>query len=318
MLRRTTNRTSELSRRRGSCCLWLGGGGALGYRLAGGLLVADQALAPLQPFALTARVAGVPPPPRLAPGAVETPVYAGPGWVGGRMAEVTCARAGRLFVVRVAGVPALLVGRGGCCVSGDAEAPPPSPALVEALLGPGLILALACRDVFALHASAVALDGRAVLLLGDSGAGKSTIARYLATAGGFTPLADDIVPVAAAPRGLDALPHYPQLKQPPERQYGIDRPARVTVAAAFDLCGVDGAPAPAAVEPLAAREAAVLLAAHSVAARLFDAPLLERHLDLCTGSALALPIRRLRFARRLETLPAIAAAIRADLAGLAG
>jgi hypothetical protein len=51
-----------------------------------------------------------------------------------------------------------------------------------------------------------------------------------------------------------------------------------------------------------------------VAARLFDAPLLERHLEFCAAVAGSVPVRTLRFTRRLKYLPAMVAALRTDLA----
>lgn len=59
------------------------------------------------------------------------------------------------------------------------------------LLGPVLGLALQIRGVPALHAAAVAIDGRALLLMGASGAGKSTTTAALIRAGAAL-IADDI------------------------------------------------------------------------------------------------------------------------------
>lgn len=57
---------------------------------------------------------------------------------------------------------------------------------------------LACFDRHPIHAAAIARDGRAVLLAGPSGTGKSTLA-YLAHAAGITVLSDDRVWVQMTP-----------------------------------------------------------------------------------------------------------------------
>ena len=274
------------------------------------------ARAPRALLPLPARSAGLTPftsdvEPTSRP-AVET--FRGHAWVGGRMATVACTAHGGTYAVAVEGLPGLEVSRGGCAVAASGRTAAPGGMLVEALLGPGLVLALALDDVFTLHAGAAAVDGAAVLLLGESGAGKSTLARALAAAPGGERLADDVLPVALAGARLEALPHYPQLKLPAAQQYPAARPERVAVRAVYALQGADESSSRVALEPLGARDAALALAAHTVAARLFAAPLLERHLAFCAAAAAAVPVRRLRFPRRLELLPELVAALRADLA----
>ncbi|MCE7932045.1 MAG: hypothetical protein DYH17_11795, partial [Xanthomonadales bacterium PRO6] len=56
-----------------------------------------------------------------------------------------------------------------------------------------------------IHASAVARDGVALAFLGASGAGKSTLCAAM-RAHGCTPLADDLLPLAA---GVEGVPVYP-------------------------------------------------------------------------------------------------------------
>jgi energy-coupling factor transporter ATP-binding protein EcfA2 len=84
--------------------------------------------------------------------------------------------------------------------------------LRQCLLGPALGLVLQQRGALALHASAVALEGEAVVVMGPKGAGKSTIAAAMCGQGGRL-LADDIVVID---RGSTDVPHvrpgFPQLK----------------------------------------------------------------------------------------------------------
>lgn len=86
-------------------------------------------------------------------------------------------------------------------VSGDGDrihAQWPSPLTFEDtltyLVGPILGIALRLKGRICLHASAVAIDGRAILFIGAAGAGKSTTAAAL-TMGGARLLTDDVVVV---------------------------------------------------------------------------------------------------------------------------
>lgn len=89
----------------------------------------------------------------------------------------------------------------------------PAPGVAGSELGAfilGTILGVLChqRGLLPIHASAVNINGRAVLVAGDSGAGKSTLAAALGECG-HALVADDIV--AITPDGL-VLPAFPQRK----------------------------------------------------------------------------------------------------------
>ena len=80
------------------------------------------------------------------------------------------------------------------------------------LLGGVLATLLHRRGLYVLHASAVAIDGRAAVLLGDKGAGKSTAAAALLAAG-HRLLADDVVAIDMHdPSRPVVLPAFGQLK----------------------------------------------------------------------------------------------------------
>jgi hypothetical protein len=78
------------------------------------------------------------------------------------------------------------------------------------LLGPVLGFVLRLRGVTCLHASAVAVDGQAIALVGSPGAGKSTIAAAFAQCG-FSVVADDVVALAEDGRNFQVQPGYPRL-----------------------------------------------------------------------------------------------------------
>lgn len=79
------------------------------------------------------------------------------------------------------------------------------------LLGPVLGLVLRLRGVTCLHASAVVVDGKAVALVGASGAGKSTTAAAFAKAG-YKVLADDIVALDERSGAFWVRPAYPRIR----------------------------------------------------------------------------------------------------------
>lgn len=77
----------------------------------------------------------------------------------------------------------------------------------------GSVLGVLChqRGLLPIHASAVRIDGRAVLIAGVSGAGKSTLAAALG-ARGHALIADDVAAVSPRNAGLQIMPAFPQRK----------------------------------------------------------------------------------------------------------
>ncbi len=88
-------------------------------------------------------------------------------------------------------------------------------ALLPALLGPIMGVAMRQRGQVCLHGSAVALGKHAVALVGDSGAGKSTTVAAFARKG-YAVLSDDVLPVRHGDEGWLAVPAYPKLRLWPE------------------------------------------------------------------------------------------------------
>ncbi|HEX2077958.1 MAG TPA: hypothetical protein VHG08_09620 [Longimicrobium sp.] len=83
------------------------------------------------------------------------------------------------------------------------------------LLGPVLGLVLRLRGVPALHASAVAIGGAALAVVGSAGAGKSTTAAALA-ARGHAVVADDVLALRGTASAVLAQPAYPHLRLWPD------------------------------------------------------------------------------------------------------
>ena len=79
------------------------------------------------------------------------------------------------------------------------------------LLGPVIGFLLRRRGVTGLHASGVAIDGRAVAMVGPPGVGKSTTAAAFAGRG-FSVLGDDFVPLVLEGDRVMAWPSYPIIR----------------------------------------------------------------------------------------------------------
>ncbi|HET7845235.1 MAG TPA: hypothetical protein VFL14_13855 [Xanthomonadales bacterium] len=163
----------------------------------------------------------------------------------------------------------------------------PAHATHEALLGVGLVLALAQRGCFALHAACV-LDprDRAFVLLGASGAGKSTLAALLAAQGGWRRLCDDITPATCDAAGTQLWPSFPQLKLEPSQW---SRDTRLIAPAALLVLARDAGCAAPVLRPLDATAAAVLLLRRTAGTRLFAPDLLAEHLWFARCAAQSVP-----------------------------
>lgn len=226
-------------------------------------------------------------------------VFDGEGWVGGELLRVETRHRDGRYSLRVAGTGLLHVSaREIECVSLEAGAR--DGPLTATLLGPALVLALALRGVFCLHAAAVARGGRAVAFLGASGHGKSTLAAGLDRSGAWRRIADDVLPVAFSADRPWALPAFPQLKLPARLQTADRDSWAQPLAAAHVLEPVDGGHAGARVglETFAPSSATVSLCAHTVGSRLFASDLRARHLAHCGHLAASMAVGRLIYPLR--------------------
>ncbi|MDD1748963.1 MAG: hypothetical protein LUO89_03710 [Methanothrix sp.] len=245
-------------------------------------------------------------------------VYDTTGWIGGRWRQVVChTQSDTLPAKYRLDIP----GAGEFAISGDGEsvsivslaAQPEAGLLAETLLGPVKILALALRGLFCLHASAVMAGDNAVLFLGESGDGKSTLARFLSSmeTSPWPRLADDVLPVKMASGRLIASSGFPQLKLSWEEQPFQYAPEQVSVGAIYLLSNTDmDEPG---IQTLSAYEATLALIHHTIASTLFDRDLLQRHLVFCAQAARSIPMRRLIYPHRYELLLQVRTMIAADI-----
>jgi hypothetical protein len=174
----------------------------------------------------------------------------------------------------------------------------------QVILGPGLVLALALRGIWSLHASAVMHRNKTIVFLGESGQGKSTLAKYLSGCPGWRLVADDILPVRIIAEQVHILPRFPQLKLPRELQPGPGLPERLPLV---NLCVLtptrqDTIPELQLLPPSLAIQA---LLGHTAGTRMFTSELLGKHLSFCSQVAMRVPVYQLAYPHRREALPGL-------------
>lgn len=293
--------------------LAIGWGGRVGrnvaYRLAGVTIVSARPVPLLRHLRVEAPGllhTALPAPPTL--GAGWTPVFEGLAPLGSEEVRVACDAGDAWLRLRIATVEPFLVARDGSGILCSDVAPEGFAA--EALLGPVLILALALRGVFTLHASAVALPGGAVLFLGATGSGKSTLARAFEDRG-WRRLADDILPIVPGIRPR-ADHRFPQLKLPADSQIATATSLPVALAHVYV---VEPAPAggTAASTALPPAQALAGVAAQTVAARLFEPALLDAHLGFCRSVADDVAVHRLTYPHAPASVDEVVALVESDV-----
>lgn len=171
---------------------------------------------------------------------------------------------------------------------------------LEVVTGPALMLFLAARGIFSLHGGAVETPVGNILMIAESGIGKSTLS---ADAGAsWRQLADDIIPIRPLGDTKDdgyAIGDYPQLKlkgarpiQMPRQNSKIDLMLRLSnrqvIAAEF--------------RALSKVEALLEIIRHTVAAKLFNDEQMRAHVKLAKRLSAAIPILEVAYPRDLDQI----------------
>lgn len=259
-------------------------GGSYRYQVCGFEVCCDVSLAALAPFALDSTMPtsslG-----RRSAGGLQSPEmmhYETAGIIGGRERRVVLRTEFDGARMDVNGLGRYALNPDGSVIALECAVPAATRALVEeCTLGPPLILSLAIRGCWLFHAAAVGLQHGTVVIVGPSGAGKSTLAARLDDERSLCRIADDLVGLRIEQRCLNVMGGYPQLKLPAAAQ---------SLLPATRLVGIF------VLQPVSTREEfgiremqgpekLLVLAAHSVVARLFPPGLLRRHLAFCAMAA---------------------------------
>jgi len=208
-------------------------------------------------------------------------VYDGPGLIGGQQANFRLLAHGadlELDIARFGRVQFSASARSSRCEL-DAALEPRLHA--DFLLGPPLLLMLACARQYCLHASVIAHRGRAVAILGASGTGKSTAARELCRRQGWQRMADDVAPMIVSAGAVQVFGNFPQLKVAADPRW-LHGPVELVGVLDLRLCTEHLAPRRMDTAALALKLVSV-----TMAARLFTPAMLSAHLrDLAQAAAM--------------------------------
>ena len=191
--------------------------------------------------------------------------------------------------------------------------------LVVYLCGPVMGFVLRRRGVMALHASAVVIEGQAVVLCGPSEAGKSTTAAALALRG-IPVLSDDITALSASSEYVQVEPGYPRICLWPDAVHDLlghrDALPRLTPGWEKRFLSLDGSKAsfelhrkplgavyllaprseegdPPRIEELGAREALLELVQNTYMNWLLDRHQRAAEFDALSGLVSQVPVRRI-------------------------
>jgi hypothetical protein len=202
------------------------------------------------------------------------------------------------------------------------------------LLGPALGLILHQRKLLTLHASAVAVAGSAVIFLGRSGEGKSTMAAAL-HARGHALVTDDVVALdQGGIRAPAVLPGFPQIKLWPDTAAALGNAPEILprlhpdlekraqrVGHDFPQCALpvsriyvltEGAQF--RTEILSAQQAFAYLMQHSYAVGLLGPTgATPDHFRQCVEFARRVSVYRMERPRSLELLPIVAQLVEQEL-----
>lgn len=224
---------------------------------------------------------------------------------------------------------AFLVDRAGREIWGRWNDGLPFDAAAQFLRGPMMSFVLGLHGYVCLHASAVVVDGRALVFTGPPGAGKSTTALAFAR-GGFQALTDDIVAFSQNGHGFKVLPGYPRLSVWPvsavigpsaesmprvipgeEKRYvnldvdGAYHPHATALGAVYVLEPRAAASCELATEALAGAEGVVRLLANNCGSERLSREHRAREFEVLSQVLRQVPVRRLYVPRdpgRLDDL----------------
>lgn len=211
------------------------------------------------------------------------------------------------------------------------------------LLGPTLGFVLRLRGVTCLHASAIAIDNRAVAIVGPSGSGKSTTAAAFARLG-CPVLTDDVLALDDHGYCFKVQPAYPRVRLWPKSVESlfcsVDALPRITpgwdkryldlngphyrfqheplpLAAIYFLDDRNAGPVAPCIEAVGARKGLMSLVANTYTTYLLDKPMRAKEFDLLGRLTESIPMRRVTPSTDYGRIPELCALITDDYRQLA-
>ncbi len=281
------------------------------YMVAGIAIDSDVTIESLTAFAASGAI------PLVKPLSPENPDFGLDncvrGWTGGAWRDINVGHVGGATKIRVEGAGTFVVDRRGLISVHDARIIDGvlGDFAEEVLLGPCLAAALAKHRIFLAHASAVANSANeAVLFAGNSGTGKSTIARVMSESAGasWTRVADDIVALKTDGTRLTCLTSFPQLKLDARSMQDIatlpdQLHVKAVYAASLDIRG-----GPMQTR-LSTAELATQFVKHGVGLRVLGPVGIAAHFEFATAASAAICGYRLSWSHRPDALWALEKAL---------
>lgn len=249
-----------------------------------------------------------------------------------RTRNISFARGQHSFLVRFHGAMDFVISSDGRNIVPVARKRIPDELVRTLCLSQVLPLALSLRGVPTLHASAVAIRGRAVAFLGDDGQGKSTLAAAFARAGDPV-LTDDALALTVRRGRLVAIPSFPEIgifrdvasrffrtpSSPLHRQKariplrGIFCRTALPLGVIYKLSPREGGSRDSCeIRRLRGRKAWFTLLRHAFRLDLGSQDKLKEEASFFSRVAARVPVKTLRLARGLKRLPAILRQVRDD------
>jgi hypothetical protein len=212
---------------------------------------------------------------------------------------------------------------------------------VSYFLGPMMGVLLRLRGALSLHASAIAIDGIVVALMGREGAGKSTTAAAFAERG-CAIVSDDVLPLFEDGHTWHAQPSYPRLRLWPssvalladltptfprlpddwgDRRYHVDFDRHgyqfasqpLPLGAIYLLDARTADPRAPIIDPIGSSEALMTLVANTFAARILDKTMRAREFEQIARLVARVPIRRVQAHENPAAMPRLCDAILSDV-----
>jgi hypothetical protein len=231
--------------------------------------------------------------------------YRGEAPFAGKMCLVECWGEGHLVQIDVAGQACCSVDLMGLHIHLRNHNAFDERLNLEVVTGPAMMLMLAHRGIYSLHAGCVKTPYGNIALIAESGAGKSTLSTHVDH--NWSQLADDILPLdivvtEESSKHRFNLCRYPQLKLPNARTQ-----EQIRSGAQLDLLIRLRAEPAAKIEFMPMPKTAALLEVirHTVAARLFDNQMMRQHVRFAKRLVKTTPVVELAYPRNIEQLPAL-------------
>lgn len=167
---------------------------------------------------------------------------------------------------------------------------------LEVVTGPAVIVLLALKGVYCLHAGAIATEFGNIAFIAESGVGKSTLSAHIDTQ--WQQLADDILPIHLRSDRYQIF-DYPQLKLPVNATE-LPQPQNCTLDLIIRLSAEESDTIE--FSRLPRTDALIQIVRHTVAARLFDTSLMIEHSRFAKFLSGEIPVVELKYPRDLTRL----------------